>query len=65
MTWSWIYGCANCTWQELAAICTLAVLAFAVWWCGLHWMARREKTRMELEKHDEDIKQNHMQTVRQ
>ncbi|MGB7533016.1 MAG: hypothetical protein WA977_08615 [Halobacteriota archaeon] len=51
MTWSWVYGCANCTWQELAAVCGLAVLAFAVWWCGLNWMARKYE---KLEKRNED-----------
>ena len=48
MAWSWIYGCANCMWPELAIVCGLAVLAAAVWWAGLHWMARK------YEKHDED-----------
>jgi len=54
MTWSWQYGCgAGCTWQELAAVCGLAVLAAAVWLNGLCWMARRYE---KLEKHDEDIR---------
>ena len=59
MTWSWIYGCANCTWQEMAAVCGLAVLAAAVFFGGLCWMARKA------EKQDEDIKQKHRQTMRQ
>jgi hypothetical protein len=40
MAWSWVYGCANCTWQEMAVACGLSMLAFAIWLAGLYFMAR-------------------------
>ena len=47
-----MYGCAKgCTWQEMAAVCGLAVLATAIFAGWAVWMVRKYK---KLEKHSED-----------
>ena len=59
MTWSWIYGCANCTWQEMAVACGLSVLAFGIWLAGLYMVVHKEgeeKAVKNLKKFGSDIK---------
>ena len=31
MSWNWVYGCCNCTPKEMAIVCGLSLLIFAVW----------------------------------
>ena len=47
MTWSWAFGCVNCTWQEMAIVNGLGMLTVAVFFAGLYLMVRGYEKRNE------------------
>jgi hypothetical protein len=40
MSWNCVYGCCNCTPKEMAIVCVLAVVIFAVWWVIMQCYAK-------------------------